>query len=148
MAQIATSIEIAASPATVWEILADFPSYPSWNPFVKSIAGSKEPGARLDVTLQPAGGRATTLKPRLLVCDAPREFRWKGQLGIPGIFDGEHSFQLSSLGSGKTLFRHGEKFTGLLVPFVFRGALKRATERGFEAMNRALKLRAESRSAA
>jgi hypothetical protein len=148
MAQIATSIEITAPPTTVWEILTDFAAYPSWNPFVKSIVGSKEPGATLKVTLHPEGGRATTLKPRLLVCNAPEEFRWKGQLVVPGIFDGEHSFQLSALESGGTLFRHGETFSGFLVPLVFRGALKRATERGFEAMNQALKLRAESKSAA
>jgi hypothetical protein len=55
---------------------------------------------------------------------------------------------LSALESGGTLFRHGETFSGFLVPLVFRGALKRATERGFEAMNQALKLRAESKSSA
>ena len=68
-----------------------------------------------------------TMTPRLLVCNAPHELRWKGQLGVPGIFDGEHSFQLSALDSGKTLFRHGEKFSGFLVPLVFRGALKRGS---------------------
>ncbi len=71
------------------------------------------------------------------------ELRWKGRLLLPGIFDAEHSFRLTALESGRTLFSHEETFTGFLVPLAFRGALKRGTERGFEAMNRALKHRAE-----
>ena len=143
MVRIITSIEIAAPPTTVWRILTDFDAYPSWNPFVKSISGSQHPGTTLSVTLQPEGGRAMTLKPRLLVFDAPVELRWKGQVLLPGIFDAEHSFQLSALESNRTLFRHEETFSGLLVPLTFRGALKRGTERSFEALNRALKHRAE-----
>jgi len=147
MAQIATSIEIQAPPQTVWDIVADFAAYRSWNPFVKSIAGLQDPGSTLVVTLQPQGGRAMTIRPRLLVCRAPEELRWKGRLVLPGLFDGEHSFQISQLDADKTLFRHEETFSGVLVPLLFRGELRRATERGFEAMNRALKLRAESSAA-
>jgi len=132
---------------TVWEILADFAAYRSWNPFVRSIAGSQEPGSTLDVTLQPQGGRAMTIRPRLLVFRAPEELRWRGQLALPGLFDGEHSFQIAQLDADRTLFRHEESFSGFLVPLVYRGGLRRATERGFEAMNRALKLRAEGSAA-
>jgi hypothetical protein len=41
---------------------------------------------------------------------------------------------------------HGEVFSGLLVPLVFRGAMRAGTERGFAAMNRALKALAEAQA--
>jgi hypothetical protein len=71
-----------------------------------------------------------------------KELRWRGSLPIPGLFVGEHYFQLSSPSPGKTHLVHGEDFTGLLLPFV--GGMLAATEQGFEDMNRALKARAEA----
>ncbi len=64
------------------------------------------------------------LKPGILCCDAGREFRWNGKLVLPGVFDGEHYFQLAADGAGSTVFTHGERFTGLLVPLL-RGTLER-----------------------
>jgi hypothetical protein len=37
MHEIQSQIEIAARRERVWSILTDFPSYPSWNPFIRSI---------------------------------------------------------------------------------------------------------------
>jgi hypothetical protein len=87
-----------------------------------------------------------TFSPVVLRNTAGREFRWKGKLVLPGIFDGEHYFRLASGGAGSTQFTHGERFTGLLVPLL-RGALDRDTRSGFEAMNRALKQRVEQSGA-
>jgi hypothetical protein len=39
MHEIQSQIEIAATRARVWSILSDFPSYPSWNPFIRFIDG-------------------------------------------------------------------------------------------------------------
>ena len=144
MPQVTTTIDIDAPAARVWDILTDFAAYPSWNPFIRSIAGTQKAGATLSVTVQPSGGSPMTFKPRLLVCEVPSELRWKGQVLMPGIFDGEHSFQLSPLGPGRVQFAHGEVFTGILAGLIFRGGLRRSTERGFVEMNEALKQRAES----
>jgi len=146
--QIATSIEIAASSETVWKHLTDFPAYPSWNPFIRSIAGSIERGSKLQVTVQPSGGSPMSFNPRLLRSEPNVELRWRGSLLIPGLFDGEHYFQISESKTGKVLFTHGEVFSGLLVSLVLQGKMKQATEAGFEAMNRALKLRAQGDGAA
>ena len=94
MLQIQYSIDIAAPIARVWEILSDFPAYPSWNPFIRSISGAQTAGSRLKVTIQPQGGRPMTLAPTVLNSSPLKEFRWKGQLLVPGVFDGEHYFQL------------------------------------------------------
>jgi hypothetical protein len=145
MREIEYTIDISASAARVWEILADFPAYPSWNPFIRSISGAQSAGSRLNVTIQPQGGRPMTIAPALLNFSPSKELRWKGQLLFPGVFDGEHYFQLSERAQGSVRLTQGEMFSGVLVPIVFRGALRRGTELGFQAMNQALKQRAESK---
>jgi len=143
MKELRTSIEIEAAPSAVWSILVDFPRYPEWNPFVREIEGEPRIGAELRARLEPPGGRAMTFTPRVLRADPGREFRWLGHLGVPNLFDGEHIFELSDAGEGRTRFVHREEFRGLLVP-LFWGGLEASTRRGFEAMNEALKARAES----
>jgi hypothetical protein len=61
---------------------------------------------------------------------------------IPGLFTGEHSLVVEALDKRGVRFDQREKFTGLLVPFMAKTStgIQRA---GFEAMNRALKERAE-----
>ncbi len=70
-----------------------------------------------------------------------REFRWKGHVLIPGLFDAEHYFIIEPYNENRVRFVQGEKFHGLLVP-LFRGIIDKA-KRGFEEMNQALKERVE-----
>ena len=145
MQRISTSIDIAAPVERVWAVLMDFPAYSRWNPFIVVLVGSAVPGAKLQVTMRPEGGRAMSFAPTVIACEPNREFRWKGKVLVPGIFDGEHCFRVSSLGPGASRFLHEELFTGLLAPLIMRGSMKASTQAGFEAMNRALKQRAEGR---
>lgn len=140
-----TEIAIAASPETVWSILTDFAAYPGWNPFIRRIAGKQEVGARLEVDLAPPGGRAMTMRPTLRALEPGRALRWLGSVGLPGVFDGEHSFQIEPLGDNQVRFVQSERFSGILVPLVM-AFIGRSTEQGFEVMNLALKERAEAKS--
>lgn len=142
MRELRTSIEIDATPERVWEILTDFDSYPDWNPFIRSARGKAETGTKLENRLEPPGGRAMTFKPTVLVAEPVRELRWLGRLLLPGVFDGEHIFRIEPLEGGRTRFVQAERFSGVLVP-LFGKTLER-TRRGFEAMNEALKQRAEA----
>lgn len=134
--EITTHTIIISTPGRVWEILKDFAMYPKWNPFITEVSGKLEPGETLDVSI--SGMR---FKPTVLVAEQDRELRWKGSVGFKGIFDGEHIMQIEDLGEGKVKFIHREKFSGLLVG-VFSQKLEE-TKRGFQAMNQALKERAE-----
>ena len=140
--RIETSIEIEASPKKVWSILTDFAGMTSWNPFIKSISGVLAPGSRLAVHIAPPGKSGMRFKPTVVAVKPERELRWRGQLLLPGIFDGEHYFLLEPIGSDRARLTHGEKFSGILVG-LFGGTLS-ATEDGFKAMNVALKQRAEA----
>ncbi len=141
MKTIETQIEINASQQKVWDVLMDFDSHKSWNPFIQSIEGDVREGGKIKVTIKPPSGKAMVFEPTVLKLEAPREFRWKGKLLFKGIFDGEHYFKIESLG-GKTVFTHGENFSGILVPLL-KGALA-DTKEGFGLMNQALKERCES----
>jgi hypothetical protein len=144
MHHLDTRIEIASSPERVWSILMDFPAYPRWNPFIRSIAGSPTVGASLSIFIQPSGSRGMRFSPRVLVSEPQREFRWKGRLLVRGLFDGEHFFGLERQSDSRVVFHQGEIFSGVLVPLLKR-SLDGATRQGFIAMNEALKREAERR---
>lgn len=139
--QLRTELEIDAPPARVWEVLTDFSAYHEWNPFITAIAGELRTGAELTVTLSPPESRDATFRPRLLVCDAPHELRWRGHLFIKGLFDGEHYFKCQETAEGRTRFVHGEDFSGFFVKYV--GQRLTHVARGFVYMNEALKSRIE-----
>ena len=143
MKEIHTEIEINAAAEKVWRVLTEFAAYPDWNPFVRRVEGEVSVGSRLHVYIQPSASKGMSFRPTVLVADPNREFRWLGHLWLPGLFDGEHSFLIEPLGEGRVRFVQRERFGGLLVP-LFSKMLDGDTRRGFEEMNRALKLRAES----
>ena len=130
-------------PARVWGVLTDLAAYPDWNPFITSSEGTLAVGERLVNHLQPPGGRPITFKPTVTEVDAGRSLEWLGRLLLPGLFDGRHRFELVAVGDG-TRVLHTEHFTGVLVPLM-RKSLDTRTRAGFEAMNTALKARAEAR---
>jgi hypothetical protein len=139
--EIQTEIHINASPGEVWRVLTDFGAYPEWNPFVKRVEGELRVGARLEIFVQVPGGRGMKFKPEVLRVEAARELRWIGSLAVPGLFNGEHIFRLEPAGAGATRFLHGERFTGLLIPFM--GGTLAKVERGYGLMNDALRARVE-----
>jgi hypothetical protein len=142
MKEISAEIEIEAPAERVWEVLTDFAKFPEWNPFIRQMSGEPRTGAKLEVHLEPPGGRAMSFKPKMLNVETNREMRWLGRLLIRGLFTGEHSFSIEALDEKGVRFVQHEKFTGLLVPFLAK-SLDKDTKSGFEAMNRALKERAE-----
>jgi hypothetical protein len=143
MKELHSEIEIDAPAERVWELLTGFASYPRWNPFIRSISGQPTKGERLEVHLEPPGGRGMTFKPKVLKAEPNRELRWLGHLLVPGLFDGEHSFTIQPLKENRVRFVQREAFKGLLVP-LFARSLQTNTQRGFEEMNRALKERTEA----
>lgn len=140
---ISTSITINATPEKVWAVLTGFDRYREWNPFITLIAGKVEAGKKITVRIEPPGAAGMTMKPTILAFTTNREFRWRGNLIIRGLFDGEHSFILTDHGNGTTTLTQSERFTGILIP-LFTKLIDVNTTNGFRLMNEQLKLRAES----
>ena len=141
MRAIRTEIGIAAPAARGWDILAATDRWSDWNPFA-TMRGRLAVGERVEVRVTPPGQMPMTFRPTIVKLDPASEFRWLGHLGLPGLFDGEHGFRVVPDGSERCRFEHFETFRGLLAnPILW--LVGDATRRGFEAMNRALKARAE-----
>lgn len=141
MKKIETKITINASAQEVWDVLMDFRSHSFWNPFIKSISGVPEVGNKIQVVLGGADDKGMRFNPLVLVNEKQSEFRWKGKLLVKGVFDGEHYFLLKQTADNKCSFTQGEKFSGILVPFL-SGVLK-DTQDSFKLMNDALKMKVE-----
>jgi len=135
--KIETSINIRANKKDIWNVLMDFNEYSSWNPFIKSIKGIASIGMTLEITLP-----TMKFKPVVRVKKNEEFFSWQGKLWIKGLFDGHHQFEIKEIDEDNCLFIHREEFSGLLVP-ILKKQLETDTRQGFEAMNKALKKRAE-----
>ena len=141
MRSIHTQVGIDRPAAGVWSVLADIDSWAEWNPFAKA-SGRLAVGERLKVEIAPPGRRPMTFRPTVVKLEPGREFRWLGHLGVSGVLDGEHGFRVSPEGVDRCRFEHFETFGGILAgPIVWLAG--DTTRRGFEAMNRALKAKAE-----
>jgi len=139
--EICTDIDIAAPPERVWRVLTDFANYGQWNPFFVAVEGRPQPGAKLALrTKYSRRLRPAVFKVTVRVVEEPRALMWAGGLGIRGIADGEHGFDL--VGNKRvTHVRHYERLSGLIVPLT--GRLIRRLERQYQELNKALKDRVE-----
>lgn len=77
-----------------------------------------------------------TFRPWVTSLDEHRYLEWLARHGMPGVFDGRHSFTLTPTPSGRTLLQQSETFSGVLIPFT--GSMITRTRAGFTAMNEAL----------
>lgn len=135
MRLIETRTEIDASADEIWAVLMDFGSYPSWNPMVVEITGEQRLGAQLSVTIAMKSGRQMRFRPEVVESEPSRLFAWLGSLGVRGLFDGLHRFEIEPNDHGTT-FVHSEEFRGLLPPLL--GGVIRDTHDGLRDMNEAL----------
>ncbi len=142
MKEIRTEILINATPDKVWKVLTNFNDYPNWNPFLRWLTGDVAVNKKIIVRIAPPGSNAMTFKPTILKFDTNKELRWLGHLLIPGLFDGEHIFELIDNQNGTTTFIQREQFSGILMP-LFKKMLEVNTKQGYEEMNLKLKEKAE-----
>jgi len=144
MRDIYTTIDIHAPAETVWDVLTDFAAYPEWNGHTR-ITGDPTEGARLTVAPGPDADSMPTFKPRVLRAD-DNELTWRGHLWVRGLFDGDHSFVIEELEPGESRLVQSEQFSGVLAGLILRRYGKQTAET-FEAVNTALKARAEALAA-
>jgi hypothetical protein len=136
------TIDIDAPADATWAVVADFPAYPEWNPFLVKAEGELQPGATLAVTFKAGTRKPVTMTPKVVEAEPGRVLRWKGSLPIPGLFVGVHELRVETVDAGHSRFVQRETFRGILVPFL--GRLLRDTAGGFAEMDQALKQRVEA----
>lgn len=142
MKEITTEIVVNTQSSRVWEILVNLEKYVAWNPFIKEAEGKVLPGSKIRVHIAPPGSKGTTFHPRITRVVENSELRWQGRYLVPGLFDGEHIFEIVPLTQNNVKFVQREIFSGVLVPFIW-SKIADSTKKGFDAMNNAIKQRAE-----
>ncbi|MGY1734133.1 SRPBCC family protein [Geodermatophilus sp. SYSU D01045] len=144
-AELRTSVDIDATPERVWRVLTDLPAYAEWNPFVTAADGDVVAGGRLSVRVPPGNALLRShLRPTVRQVVPLRRLRvWSrlDRLGVPGLFDVEHTVTLTDHDGGVRLWQQ-DRFGGLLAPLLVR-SLNRHRLAAFHAMGAALKQRAE-----
>src|SRR3978361_1589127 len=108
MRTLESRIEIDAPVDRVWAIVNDAAAYPEWNPFIRKMEGTLQPGSRLTIRIEPPGGWGMTFKPTVQAVEPDKLVRWLGRLLLPGIFDGEHSLRLEAINRDHTRFIQSE----------------------------------------
>ena len=138
MKEFKTSIEIAASPATVWAVLVDTARWPQWDPFTEKIEGTPALGAKMKAFSKLSPGRGFGAKVTTFV---PNETMvWSG--GMPlGLFKGERTYTLAAGQGGTTTFTMREAFSGPMLALIGK-SIPDMTE-AFESFARGLKAQAE-----
>ena len=129
MRTISSETEMEASPRRVWDVLTG--DHEEWNPFIERIEGTLASGERLEVKFR----SGPTFRLVVTVVEPGRVLEWLGSVGVRGIFDGRHRFELTETKGGTRLVQ-SEQFSGILIPFM--GRVLASTEAGFGEMNQAL----------
>lgn len=140
MRENSAAIDIAAPVDKVWAIIADTPSYPSFDPTCIRVVGPK---AALDVKLRVystfSPERAFPVK--VTAYAPPRLMEWTG--GMPlGLFKGVRTFRIDETGPGKCRLEIHEVFSGPMLMVIGR-TLPDMTE-AFEGFCRGVKELAEA----
>jgi hypothetical protein len=110
--------DIAATPARIWALLTDAPTFSSWNSTVTRLKGTIALGQKLELTTPAAPKR--TFTPKVTKLDAHREMEWSD--GMAPMFKGVRTFTLTAKESGVTEFAMTEVFSGLMLPLI-KGSL-------------------------
>lgn len=142
MQQLETHIDIHAPASLVWAILADFRAYKRWNPSIRGILGRPATGAQIEVSLRSLQGSDFRIRPTIVRVREAKELRWVERWTLPGFFSSERRFRIEPLPQGGVRFHHDEHVKGIMARLLpGRGHVR--GQSGFDAMNAALKQRAE-----
>lgn len=138
MKSFSASANINASSKTIWKILTDASSYPSWDPNMERLEGTIGPGRKIvahtRLSPRPFPVKVTEFVPS-------KKMVWTG--GMPlGLFKGVRTFTLTPKDNGTVDFVLREEFSGLLLGVIGK-SIPDMTQ-AFEDFAAALKARAES----
>lgn len=134
-------IGVQAPAETIWEILYDLERWHEWNPLYPLAHGVIRIGSQLDLTLALEGEPPQQIKPVILEWVPNDQIHWRLKM-LGGLVSTTRFLELEQLDTASTIFSNGELIGGLLGPTVAR-RMGRKIYRGFQAMNEALKARAE-----
>jgi hypothetical protein len=135
---VSSEAEVAVSPEEAWDAIADFGSWPDWNPDVGfvEIEGPVEPGTQFRWKAGP------TITSTLTEVDRPHRLAWTGRtFGVKAA----HVWSFERRGD-TTLARTEESWEGIL-PRLLKGPMRKTLQRSLDQGLSRLAAEAERRSA-
>ncbi len=107
-------LEIDASPATVWQLLADLDNYASWNSYSPNVSGVFAEGEPIVIEAR-LGDRVQIVQNRIVSIIPEKELCWHSAGWYAPLSNGLRCRWLSELDNGKTLLVHHEVMAGHLA---------------------------------
>jgi hypothetical protein len=137
--------QIATPPALLWGVLMDVGRYTEWSTLLHAEQTTPpQLGATIRLRLAIPGGPTYSFAPEVITLEANQHFAWRQKTALVGIFDGEHHFVLTPVGTEATELHNYERYSGLLSPIIQRLPMMQGAAGGFEAMNDEIRRRSES----
>lgn len=136
-------IGIQAPADVIWEILYDVERWSEWNPLYVKAAGQIRIGSQLDLTMVLGEDAPTEIHPVILEWVPNDQIHWRLKM-MGGLVSTTRFLEIEVLDTAACIFSNGEIIGGLLGPSVAK-RMGRKIYRGFEAMDEALKRRAEAK---
>ena len=141
--EVRADILIDAPPRLVWQVLTDMKGYAIWNDQLAFLGGQPSKGERVRLRLSVGGADPYEFTPLINHWVPGKTIGWIARTGMPGIFDGEHLFELQEQ-DGQTLLVNREVYRGILAPIIQRQPMMKNAPAGFEKMNQQLKEHTET----
>lgn len=135
-------IGVQAPAEVIWEIVHDLSAWGEWNPTYTAAAGEIRIGATLVLTLALPGQPAQEIRPKVLEWVPNEQLHWQLSL-MGGLIRTMRYIEIEPVGPANCVVDNGELFGGLMGPSLGK-RMGRTVRRGFQAMNEALKARAEA----
>jgi hypothetical protein len=143
--EIRTELDLAAPPEVVWRALTEVERWAEWCTWLRWEGGEFREGTKIKLRLSPPDGKGYAFRPTVLKVEPCQRLVWVGRTGIPGIFDGEHSYLLQPNDKGGTHLINREYFSGIFAPIVRRLSVLQSAKPGFESFNQELQQRVSRR---
>lgn len=136
---------IAAPPAVVWGVLMDMGQYKEWSTLLHAEQTTPpQLGATIRLRLSMPNGPTYSFAPDVITLETNHHFAWRQKTVLRGIFDGEHHFVLTAVGTTHTDLHNYERYSGLISPIIRRLPMMQGATSGFEVMNNEIKQRSEN----
>ena len=138
--EIHTEITINTPAKKVWQVFTDFGAYPTWNPYIVKLEGTLQEGERMQATVARPDGTTSALSPKVRELKVGERLEMRNEV-LGGIVMGaNHIFEVKGNPDGSTTFVQAMTLDGFATYKIDTEMLKKQ----FEAMNKALKSKAEA----
>ncbi|MBN2080938.1 SRPBCC domain-containing protein [bacterium] len=107
------SIEIAASPRRIWQVLTDLDSFPAWSGFKGTLSCRRlARGARITVAARPRPGKVMLTWYTVTEYEPEHRLGWRA-LYLPfGLLSGNRVFAIKRLAAERSLVTTAECYSG------------------------------------